>query len=55
MMEKAWHLKRKELGFKGSWNKRNRLIEDLDTFLKLHKTPAGSGRDSPSDREKGYP
>ena len=25
------------MGFKGSWNKRNRLIEDLDTFLKLYK------------------
>ena len=25
------------MGFKGAWNKRNKLIEDLDTFLKLYK------------------
>ncbi|RMH07133.1 MAG: 30S ribosomal protein S19 [Aquificota bacterium] len=25
------------MGFKGAWSKRNRLIEDLDTFLKLYK------------------
>jgi small subunit ribosomal protein S19 len=25
------------MGFRGSWNKRNKLIEDLDTFLKLYK------------------
>jgi small subunit ribosomal protein S19 len=25
------------MGFRGAWNKRNKLIEDLDTFLKLYK------------------
>ncbi len=25
------------MGFRGAWNKRNRLIEDLDTFYKLYK------------------
>jgi small subunit ribosomal protein S19 len=25
------------MGFKGAWNKRDKLIEDLDTFLKLYK------------------
>ncbi len=25
------------MSFRGAWNKRNRLIEDLDTFLKLYK------------------
>jgi len=25
------------MGFKGAWNKRNKLIEDLDAFLKLYK------------------
>ncbi len=25
------------MGYKGAWNKRNRLIEDLDTFYKLYK------------------
>ncbi len=25
------------MGFKGAWNKRNKLIEDLDSFLKLYK------------------
>jgi len=25
------------MGFKGAWNRRNKLIEDLDTFLKLYK------------------
>lgn len=34
------------MGFKGSWNKRNRLIEDLDTFLKLYKK-------NPEDIQKG--
>ncbi len=25
------------MGFKGAWNKRNKLIEDLETFYKLYK------------------
>ena len=25
------------MGFKGAWNKRDKLIEDLDSFLKLYK------------------
>lgn len=25
------------MSFRGAWNKRDRLIEDLDTFLKLYK------------------
>ncbi len=25
------------MGYKGAWNKRNKLIEDLDTFYKLYK------------------
>ena len=25
------------MSFRGAWNKRNKLIEDLDTFLKLYK------------------
>ena len=25
------------MGYKGAWNKRNRLIEDLDTFYRLYK------------------
>ena len=25
------------MGFKGAWNKRNKLIEDLESFLKLYK------------------
>jgi len=25
------------MGFKGAWNKRNRLVEDLETFYKLYK------------------
>jgi hypothetical protein len=25
------------MGFRGAWNKRNKLIEDIDTFLKLYK------------------
>ncbi len=25
------------MGFKGAWNKKDKLIEDLDTFLKLYK------------------
>ncbi len=25
------------MGFKGAWNKRNKLVEDLDNFLRLYK------------------
>jgi small subunit ribosomal protein S19 len=25
------------MGFRGAWNKRNNIVEDLETFLKLYK------------------